>query len=70
MGPFKGQVPVFVRLWPVRVRVNFTTAAAQSAILATAGLLVFCSLELREPCFVVGICALVLRLRGWPMSLS
>ena len=42
MGPFKGKVPVFVRLWPVRVRirVSFTTGAAQSAILATAGLLV------------------------------
>jgi len=47
MGPFKGQVPVFARLWPVRVRVSFTTApvsfttgAVRSAILATAGLLV------------------------------
>jgi len=27
MGPFKGEVPVFARLWPVRVRVrvSFTT---------------------------------------------
>ena len=43
MGPFKGKVPVFARLWPVRVRVrvSFTTGAARSAILATAGLLVF-----------------------------
>jgi len=42
MGPFKGKVPVFARLWPVRVtvRVSFTTGAIQSAILATAGLLV------------------------------
>ena len=36
MGPFKGEVPVFARLWPVRVRVSFTW----SAIIATAGLLV------------------------------
>ena len=42
MGLFKGQVPVFARLWPVRirVRVRFTTGAVRSAILATAGLLV------------------------------
>jgi len=54
MGPFKGEVPVFARLWPirpswhaprrhlrVRVRVSFTTGAVRSAILATAGLLVY-----------------------------
>ena len=42
MGPFKGEVTVFARLWPVRVsvRVSFTTVAVRSAILATAGLLV------------------------------
>jgi len=42
IGPFKGEVPVFARLWPVmvRVRVSFTTGAVRSAILATAGLLV------------------------------
>ena len=42
MGPFKGEVPVFARLWPVgvRVAVSFTTGAVRSAILATAGLLV------------------------------
>jgi len=53
VGPFKGEVPVFARLWPirpswhaprrhfrVRVRVSFTTGAVRSAILATAGLLV------------------------------
>ena len=42
MGPFKEEVPVFARLWPVRVkvRVSFTTGAVRSAILATAGLLV------------------------------
>jgi len=40
MGPFKGEVPVFVRLWPVVVRVSFTTGAVRSAILATARLLV------------------------------
>jgi len=42
MGPFKGEVPVFARLWPsrVRVRVSFTTGAVRSAILATAVLLV------------------------------
>jgi len=42
MAPFKGEVPVFARLWPVRVklRVSFTTGAVRSAILATAGLLV------------------------------
>ena len=42
MGPFKGEVPVFAKLWPVRVRVrvSFTTGAVRSAILATAGLLV------------------------------
>ena len=40
MGPFKGEVPVFARLWPgrVRVRVHFTTGAVRSAILATTGL--------------------------------
>ena len=40
MGPFKEEVPVFARLWPVRVRIRvrviFTTGAVQSAILATA----------------------------------
>jgi len=42
MGPFKGEVPVFARLWPVkfRDRVSFTTGAVRLAILATAGLLV------------------------------
>jgi len=42
MGPFKGEVPVFARLWPVRVRVrvSFTTGAVRSAVLATAALLV------------------------------
>ena len=42
MGPFKTGVPVFAKLWPVmvRVRVSFATGAVQSAILATAGLLV------------------------------
>ena len=42
MGPFKGEVSVFARLWPVRIRirVSFTTGAVRSAILATAGLLV------------------------------
>ena len=42
MGLFKGEVPVFARLWPVRVnvRVSFTTGAVRSAILATAGFLV------------------------------
>jgi len=42
MGPYKGEVPVFARLWPVRVRVrvSFMTRAVWSAILATAGLLV------------------------------
>jgi len=42
MGPFKGEVPVFARLWTVgvRMRVSFTTRAVVSAILATAGLFV------------------------------
>jgi len=42
MGPFKGEVPVFARIWPVRVmiRVSFTAGSVWSAILATAGLLV------------------------------
>ena len=42
MGPFKGEVPVFARLWPVRVRVrvSFKTGAVRLAILATAGLVV------------------------------
>jgi len=40
MGPFKGEVPVFAKLWPVRVGVSFTTGAVHLAILATAGLLV------------------------------
>jgi len=41
-GPFKGEVPVFARLWPIRVRirVSFTTGAVRSATLATAGFLV------------------------------
>jgi len=41
-GSVKGEIPVFARLWPVRVRVrvSFTTGALRSAILATAGLLV------------------------------
>jgi len=41
MGPFKQEVPVFARLWLVRVwvRVSFTTGAVRSAILATAGFL-------------------------------
>jgi len=32
MGPFKGELPVFARLWPIRVmvRVSFTTGAVQS----------------------------------------
>jgi len=46
MGPFKGEVPVFARLWPItdRVRVSFTTGVVWSAILATAGLFVICLL--------------------------
>ena len=42
MGPFKGEVPIFARLWPIRirVRVSFTTGAVWSAILAIDGLLV------------------------------
>jgi len=42
VGLFKGEVPVFARLWPiwVRVRVRFMTGAVWLAILATAGLLV------------------------------
>ena len=31
-GPFKGKMPVFARLWPVRVRVRFTTGAVRSDI--------------------------------------
>ena len=43
MGPFKGEVPVFARLWPIRVRVrfSFTSEAVRSVILATAWLLVY-----------------------------
>ena len=40
MDLFKEEVPVSARLWLVRVRVSSTTGAVQSAILATAGLLV------------------------------
>jgi len=42
MGPFKGELPVFARLWPgkVRVSVSFTTGAVGLALLATAELLV------------------------------
>jgi len=42
-------VPVFVRLWPVRVRVrvSFTSGAVRSVILATTGLLVYRSDALR-----------------------
>jgi len=41
-SPFKGEVPVFARLWHVRVRIriSFPTGAVRSAILAIAGLLV------------------------------
>jgi len=41
MGPFKGEMPVFARVWPVRVKVRviFITGAVLSAILATAGCL-------------------------------
>ena len=35
------EVPVFARLWPVRVRVSFMTGAVRSAVLATAVLLVY-----------------------------
>ena len=64
MGPFKGEVPVFARLWHISVRVrvgpSFMTRAVGSAILAIAGLLVnfgtpFISLErlkLQSPNFV------------------
>ena len=48
MGPFRGAVPVFARLWPVRVRVSFKTGAVRSAILATAGLLVLLSSVRRQ----------------------
>jgi len=46
VGLFKEKVPVFARLWPIRVtvRVSFTTGVVWSAILATAGLLVICLL--------------------------
>jgi len=47
MDPFKGEVPVFARLWPVRVRVSFTTGVVWSAIPATARLLVYISFYLR-----------------------
>ena len=42
MGLVTGKVPVFARLWPIRVRVkvSFTTGAVRSSILATAALLV------------------------------
>jgi len=48
MAPFKGEVPVFARLWPIRVRVraSFMTGTVRSAILATAGLLVTSQLSL------------------------
>ena len=53
MGPFKGEVPAFARLWPVRVRVrvSFTTGTVELAIIATAGLLVnsgTCTPELKS----------------------
>ena len=44
-------MPVFARLWPVRVRVrvrvrvSFSAGAVRSAILATAGLLVNCDVR-------------------------
>jgi len=47
MGPFKGGVPVFAKLWSVsvrvRYRVSFTTGAVRSAILATANSWASCS---------------------------
>ena len=49
MGPFKGEVPVFARLWPIRVRVSFTTGAVWLAILATAGILVMYRFHFRFP---------------------
>ena len=33
IGPFKGEVPVFAKLRPVRVRIGFTTGVVRSAIL-------------------------------------
>jgi len=54
MGQFTGKVPVFARLWSVRVMVrvgvSFMTGAVRSAVLATAGLLVFVYLR-RLPLF-------------------
>ena len=52
MGPFKGEVTVFARLWPVRVtvKVSFTTGAVRSAILATTGFLLVCR-RVEDVCF-------------------
>ena len=47
MGPFKGEVLVFAKLWPVRVRVRAIVLQLGSTVghpIATAGLLV---------CFIV-----------------
>jgi len=45
MGPSKGEVTVFARVWPVRIRlrVSFTTGTIRSASIATAVLLVLIS---------------------------
>jgi len=52
MGPFKGEVHVFARLWPIGDRVSCMTGAVWLAILATAGL--FCNfLVLAHPGTVV-----------------
>ena len=58
MDPFKGEVPVFARLWPVRVSASFTTGVVRSAILATAGLLVLSTSQQSAGCVGTDVAAL------------
>ena len=64
MGLFKGEVPVFARLWPigVMVGVRFTTEAVRSDILATAGLLVVVVSMCRR-CIAKPVCTCACRCR-------
>ena len=60
-------MPVFARLWPVkvRVRVSFTTGAVRSAILATAGRLVNFGVRPERQIALTSLAAESLKEEGW-----
>jgi len=74
MGQYKGEVPVFARLWPVRVRVrvSFMTGAIRSAILAAAGRLYsVCHSETTWPNFTKSsVCMMTVGCEMWYIQLS